>query len=389
MNDRDKIMRTIILAFFALLATFPLLVQARSVLTADQMRFEKKCLLSGYTCMYQLLRVTNQEDYESTEISYVSIDNAKEYGDILVNYLKDSQGVVYLGKKAQGGGERWVAIKRGRGGWDAARAAQARYPLQIRFISTYKVRGPVTAGVEFSEDFKARPRQMRRIIVEVSRGAEVFADWTNNNIHYYRKTHVPTDASFGGIIINMDGWSKDYDGSYYIITTRPSWGAFARQYSEAGSRLVDGVDKLPVLSGSPSEIAHKALVWMSTRLKYDDKKAYGAFPSQTIRNILGNEGGDCKGLDFVFRMILARAGLDSHPSKLSSVRVPPRSFSVMDPLWGDHIITYIPRLGAYVDVTIAIDHPDGWMQSSSNWTGATALDLKTGRFAIVNVTRKL
>lgn len=375
--------------FIALLALLPFMAEAKPTLTIDQAKFEQKCLHRGYACMYELIHVTSKNTYDATTVRYLFIDNDAEYNDIVMKFVHSHRGVVYLEVKGDTKPVKWFVVNDNPNDENQKQAKKSHYPLLARFISNEKFSVPSRVFFDISEDFESDPREMRRIIVEVSRKVTVYAEWINHNIHYYRKTHPPTDTSFGGIMINLDGWTEDYDRSFYIITTQPSWISFAKQYTQADSVLEIGSDRLPMFSGSTKKIVQQTVAWMATHLKATYGMAYGTFPNKSVNDVLNYGGDECKGLDLIFRQILKRSGIESYPSAISSVGMPPRSYRLIDPNWADHVITYIPKLESYVDITRAMNDPAKWTESASEYTGATTLDLQTGRFAIVNVTRHL
>ena len=364
---------------FTLILTFlSFVVTAKSTLSVDQERFEKKCLHSGYECMYQLVYITSKSTYHAKTIRYLSIDNPHDYNELLedVRLRKLSAYSEVNNDKAP---IKWIVLGGGESDEKTKQVNRIVYPFLARIIWNQNSVIPSSTFMDISEDFKFHPKEMRRIVVEPSSSVTIYADWVNDNIHYYRRTHRPTQVSSGTIFIDINGWTNNYDGSYYEITPIPYWKSLARQYMQDSSMLENGSDRLPIFSGSSNQIVQQSVDWMAAHLESNDKIAY----------ILNVGGSDCKGLDFIFRQILKRSGIKSHPSAISSAGMPPKSFSLTDPNWADHIITYVPNLKSYVDIITAMNQPRDWRDSASRYTGSVTLDMQTGRFAIVNVIRHL
>ena len=141
------------------------------------------------------------------------------------------------------------------------------------------------------------------------------------------------------------------------FSTYPSYAAFASTFQnlmQPKTRVTPQVqalaDKLTASATTPKEKAQKLYNWVSANIRYVgiDVGASG-FEPHTADEILANQYGDCKDHTVILESLLLAAGIPSTPALINlsdSYELPKLAGTHFD-----HVITYVPSLGVYLDST--------------------------------------
>jgi hypothetical protein len=352
----------------------------------DTSVFEATCLTSGKDCLYTALQAKSVQDVRARSIRYLQSRSRDDLADLfsVANHPKEKMYI--MTSAALHGDRHWEYLKDKAAVTQAASSMGAKDTVVVKLDWLETVSAPENSVIAFQEDFRNHPNEMRTILFGGTKGAPLYAEWVVDNHHYYWDTSS-TPAGVGPVV-EMSGWKKDYDGSFYIVTTMASWKVFAHDYM-AQSLKMERDAKFPAFQGNDKQKVASAVEWMAAHFKWSGIYGGGTFPDQPLSETIRRGAGDCKALDLVFRSILSHSGIEAHPSMLSASGMPPLSYILPDAGWGDHVVTYIPAIDKYVDINLAIKDPGGWQSSAQGAVGATTLDLSTGHFAVIGVTRDL
>jgi len=348
--------------------------------------FEKTCLTSGKSCGVTAIHAISAEEVRDREIRYL---NSVSRDDLIrvfsaINYPKLKMYIM-ASSAALRGSQDWKYLPDKSAVIREASSMDAGEALVVKLSWLRTISAPPSDSIVFGEDFRAKPDEIRRILVWGAKQAPLYAEWIDKNFHHYATTSSTPNGIFG---FEISGWDKTYDGSFYTVTTVPSWKSDANKYMNQSIKM-DDYNKLPSFKGTDEQKITSTVKWMASKFKYSDIHGNGAYPNQPVSEIIRSGIGDCKALDLVFRSVLKNSGVEAHPSSVSYRGMPPQSYILPEANWPDHVITYIPGIGKYVDMTLAIKYPGSWRNSAQELIGATTLDLRTGRFAVVGVTREL
>lgn len=141
------------------------------------------------------------------------------------------------------------------------------------------------------------------------------------------------------------------------FSTYPSYAAFASTFQnlmQPKTRVTPQVkalaDKLTTDANTPKEKAQKLYNWVSANIRYVgiDVGASG-FEPHTADEILANQYGDCKDHTVILESLLLAAGIPSTPALINisdTYELPKLAGTQFD-----HVITYVPSLGVYLDST--------------------------------------
>jgi len=348
--------------------------------------FEAACLASGKDCLLTVIVAKSARESHVRNIRYLSSMNRADLVDIFqtTNYPKRKMYMMTSSAVLRGD-KHWVYFPDIRSVIRSVSVMGVRDTVTVKLDWRETVLAPANSVVDFQEDFRSKPNEMRVILMAGTKHTPLYAEWVNKNVHYY---HATSSMSTGTLIAKMSGWKKKYDGSFYIVTPISSWKIFAKDYMTQSLKM-EGDTKVRSFQGDDQQKITAAVKWMASHYVWSGIYGAGTFPDQYMSKTVQRGAGDCKALDLVFRAVLRRSGIEAHASIVSSKGMPPLSYILPDASWGDHVITYIPSVGKYVDITVAIKHPDSWRSSAQEFIGATTLDMSTGRFAVIDVTREL
>lgn len=353
---------------------------------SDPSVFEATCLASGKDCLFTVIIAKSVKESDVRNIRYLSLMKRADLVELFrtTNYPARKMYIM-TSAAALGGHKRWENLPDMRSVIRSVSAMGAKDTVTVKLDWRESISAPANSVVAFQEDFRTKPNEMRVILMAGAKHAPLFAEWVNKGVHYY---HDTSSMSTGTLIAKISGWKKNYDGSFYIVTPISSWKIFAKDYMAQSLRM-EGDSKVPSFQGDDQQKITEAVKWMASHYVWSGIYGAGTFPDQYMSNTIQRGAGDCKALDLVFRAILRQSGIEAHASIVSSQGMSPLSYILPDAGWGDHVITYIPSVRKYVDITVAIKHPGSWQSSAQGLIGATTLDLSTGRFAVIDVTREL
>ncbi len=353
---------------------------------SDPRVFEATCLTSGKDCLFTVIVAKSVQESHVRNIRYLSSVNRADLVELFrtTNYPKRKMYMM-TSAAALGGDKHWEYLPDIRSVIRSVSAMGAKDTVTVKLDWRETVSAPANSVVAFQEDFRAMPNEMRVILMAGTKHAPLYAEWVNENVHYY---HATSSMSTDTLIAKISGWKKNYDGSFYIVTPISSWKIFAKDYMTQSLRM-EGDSKVRSFQGDDQQKITAAVKWMASHYVWSGVYGAGTFPDQYMSKTIQRGAGDCKALDLVFRAVLRQSGIGAHASIVSSQGMPPLSYILPDASWGDHVITYIPSVGKYVDITVAIKHPGSWQSSAQEFIGATTLDMSTGRFAVIDVTREL
>jgi len=373
------ILMTLLLAFTSF--------RAFSVNLADPNVFETTCMASGKNCLFTALQAKSVKEVRVRNIRYLKSVSRDDLVELFRERNNTMEKFYIIRSSAALRGDRhWKYLQDKAAVTRVASSMDAKDTVVVKLDWLETVSSPNNSAVAFQEDFRDHPNEMRSILFGGAKHAPLYAEWVDDDMHYYRST----SSMPAGIVpaLEISGWKKNYDGSFYIVTPISSWKIFAKDYMTQSLRMEQNM-KVPSFQGDKQQKITGAVEWMASNFKWFGIYGGGTFPDQPISKTIHRKAGDCKALDLVFRTVLSHSGIETHPSLLSSRGMPPLSYVLPDAGWGDHVITYIPSIGKYVDITVAIKHPGSWQSSAQEFIGATTLDMSTGRFAVIDVTREL
>jgi len=355
---------------------------------SDPKVFEASCLTSGKDCLFTVIVAKSVQESDVRNIRYLSSMNSADLVELFrtTNYPKRKMYVMTSAAAAAlGSNKHWDYLPDIRSVIRLVSAMGTKDTVTVKLDWREAVSAPANSVVDFQEDFRAKPNEMRVILMGGTKHAPLYAEWIDDHVHHY---HVTSSTSTGTLMAKISGWKKNYDGSFYIVTPISSWKIFAKDYMTQSLRM-EGDSKVRSFQGDDRQKINAAVKWMASHYVWSGIYGGGTFPDQYLSKTIQRGAGDCKALDLVFRALLRQSGVDAHASIVSFQGMPPLSYILPDAGWGDHVITYIPSVGKYVDITVAIKHPDSWWSSAQEFIGATTLDMSTGRFAVIDVTREL
>ena len=372
--------------FLALILSLGFAFSASSVNLTDASSFEAYCLKSGQGCLYVAMAVKPNHKLATRNIRYLPSTRRSDLAD-LFRFISRHGGKLFVVPSAEASGSsvHWTRLT------DTASLVRLTTGMSPKDTVVAKLdwleldAAPADSTIDFQQDFRDKPNQLQIILVEGTAQMPLYIESVNRNIHHYYSTLL---SPYGTVTIHISGWKKKYDGSFFIITPISSWKVFAKLYLSHSEKMEDSA-KLPIFHGDNQQKVSKVVSWMASHFVWSGAFGGGAFPDQLMSKTLERKAGDCKALDLVFRAALRRSGIDAHATLISSHLMPPLSYTLPDLQWADHVVTYIPSVKKYVDITTAIEHPSDWQDNGKKLTGATTLDVSTGRFAIIYVTRRL
>jgi hypothetical protein len=230
-----------------------------------------------------------------------------------------------------------------------ARDSGARFLVVRRSTSTAML-GKLTTG-EIRITNPVRNRHM----LGTMPGALVFLDSS-------RLSDGMRRGALDGVIYIEEEPSERSDDRFLLFSTVGSWAEVAKDYGRTESELIpvplralaaaDGqrvgdklLDAKRIVSGLANQIEYRML-WGEA----------GSTPVNPPSVVMGRGYGDCRDMVTLLINELRANGIQAVSVMTSTASPMPRSLSIPDMSWANHVVVLAPELGVYFDLTAGPGH---------------------------------
>lgn len=227
---------------------------------------------------------------------------------------------------------------------DEAIDAGARY-VAIRRVTTADKRQGVLGG-EISLPAAARNRHLIGSLGD----AILYADST------VMTQRVVRGELKGSVAIVDEEPSESLQNHHILYSNLASWKEYAVRYGRAESALLSrDLEAAPPANldeAESGETAASIAQGLAQRIKYRlVPSEVGALPLLTAREVSDRGYGDCRDMAILLIAELERRGIHAVSVVTSTSARFPKSLTVPDLGWANHVVVYVPDLDVYFDLT--------------------------------------
>lgn len=158
------------------------------------------------------------------------------------------------------------------------------------------------------------------------------------------------------VVIVEEEPSAALENHHILFSNRSSWKDYAVRYGRAESALLahdtESVPPADLDEVERSERIASIAHGLAQRIKYHwVPSEAGGLPLLTPREISDRGYGDCRDMATLLRAELQQRGIQAVSVITSIPGRTPKSLTVPDLNWANHVIIYVPALDAYFDLT--------------------------------------
>lgn len=155
----------------------------------------------------------------------------------------------------------------------------------------------------------------------------------------------------GGVLFDVDPADQAIRGNIYY-SSFAGWADVAAKYREREDNLAERPRSLAVAADGGRDLVESIVRKVARNLSYRYSDANsGPYPRRTLKDIYESGFADCKDYSLVMSVELARVGIKGVSVITGLGAYAPPTFIAPDYSWADHVVTWIPSLGVFVDMT--------------------------------------
>ncbi|WP_182335436.1 hypothetical protein [Stenotrophomonas acidaminiphila] len=319
---------------------------------AGESAFFLKCMSRNEECAYTVVKVLSPHAYERVDRALLKIDGGvvRDVGEVFWDniYECDAVGNQEVLAELIGDHKERVHVQMQQGAGycrayvtkDALKGKGGRYVSIRNWVVRYETpTGAVTGNIPVVPGVRSR--------IAIIGDGETVINLDGVSVKAGGRGRVVD----GGALFEVDPADQDVRGTVFY-SSLASWADLAAKYREREDNLAEGRRSLSVMAEGGHDLVESIVRKVANNLSYRYSSVNsGPYPRRVVGDIYESGFADCKDYALVMRAELARVGIKGVSVITGLGAYAPPTFIAPDYSWADHVVTWIPSLDIFVDMT--------------------------------------